>query len=171
MNKRALTFLVIVAGAGFTMWAISKREKPSQPEATQPEATPEVAPKPEKKDTMEFTEQITGLQYHIMNHGTGDTTPSPGQAVEVHYTGWLDNGGEQGAKFDSSVDRGQPFTFVVGAGQVIKGWDETLLEMREGEKRYIIMAPELGYGAGGAGRAIPGNATLRFEVELLKIKG
>lgn len=162
MNKKALAFLVIAAGAGLTMWAISKKDKADQPN---------VAAKPEKKDIMEFTEQIPGLQYHIINHGTGDTTPTPGQAVDVHYTGWLDNGGKQGTKFDSSVDRGQPFTFEVGVGRVIKGWDETVLQMREGEKRYIIIAPELGYGARGAGGAIPGNATIRFEVELLKIQG
>ncbi len=154
MNNKALVLLCLMVGAGITIWAISKGKK------TEPVI---------QEDVMEFTEQIPSLQYHIMNHGTGDTTPSPGQAVEVHYTGWLDNGGEQGAKFDSSHDRGQPFTFVVGVGNVIKGWDETVLEMREGEKRYIILGPDLGYGQRAAGQ-IPANSTLRFEIELVKIK-
>ncbi len=161
MNKRSLVFVFILAGAGITIWAISKRKRDD--DVTQPEA------KKQKKDIMEFTEQIPGLQYYIINHGTGDTTPSPGQAVDVHYTGWLDDGGQQGTKFDSSVDRGRPFTFVVGVGHVIKGWDEAVLEMREGEKRYIILSSDLGYGSRGTG-PIPGGATLRFEVELLKIK-
>lgn len=118
---------------------------------------------------MEFVTRPDGLKYHIEKDGTGERTPSPGEVVEVHYTGWLDNAGEQGQKFDSSHDRARPFSFVVGAGQVIKGWDETLLEMREGEIRYIILPPELAYGSRGAGAVIPPNATLRFQVELLKI--
>lgn len=151
--QRIIVFIVLLGGAGVTMWALSKRDQKASIK---------------KEDAMEFTKQIDGLEYHILNHGTGDTTPEPGQVVDVHYTGWLDNGGQQGAKFDSSVDRGRPFSFVAGAGQVIKGWDETILQMREGEKRYIILDPELGYGARGAG-PIPPNAKLRFEVELLKI--
>ena len=158
MNNRTLTFLIIAAGAGLTMWFLSKRDKSKEPETVT-----------QQKDSMEFTEHIPGLKYHIINHGTGDTTPSPGQAVDVHYTGWLDNGGEQGTKFDSSVDRGRPFTFAVGVGHVIKGWDETVLEMREGEKRYIVIDSELGYGAHGHPPTIPQNAKLRFEIELLKI--
>ncbi len=118
---------------------------------------------------MEFVKRPSGLSYHIEKDGTGKTSPRPGQVVEVHYTGWLDDAGKEGTKFDSSVDRGRPFSFVAGAGQVIKGWDETVLEMREGETRYIILPPDLAYGAHGAGRIIPANATLRFRVELLKI--
>ncbi len=118
---------------------------------------------------MEFVTRPDGLQYHVDKAGSGDHTPSPGDVVEVHYTGWLDNAGVQGEKFDSSHDRDRPFSFVVGAGQVIKGWDETLLEMREGEVRYIILPPDLAYGSRGAGSVIPPNATLRFKVELLKI--
>ncbi len=112
----------------------------------------------------------SGLKYRIINHGTGETTPSPGQTVTVHYTGWLDDGGQLGNKFDSSVDRGRPFEFVIGVGHVIKGWDEGVLSMRIGEKRHLIITPDLGYGVRGAGAAIPPNATLRFDVELLDFK-
>ncbi len=117
---------------------------------------------------MEFITRPDGLQYHIEKEGSGDQTPSPGDVVDVHYTGWLDNGGQQGKKFDSSLDRGRPFSFVVGVGQVIQGWDETVLEMHEGEIRSIILPPQLAYGARGVAE-IPPNATLRFKVELLKI--
>jgi len=118
---------------------------------------------------MEFIERSDGLRYHIEKEGSGDHTANPGDVVEVHYTGWLDNAGLEGKKFDSSHDRARTFSFVVGVGQVIKGWDETLLEMHEGEIRYIILPPQLGYGARGAGSAIPPNAILRFRVELIKI--
>lgn len=110
----------------------------------------------------------SGLAYEIIREGTGET-PKKGQAVTVHYTGWLDNNGELGAKFDSSVDRGQPFSFTIGVGQVIKGWDEGVMLMKVGEKRRLIIPAELGYGARGAGRVIPPNATLVFDVELLKV--
>ncbi|MGA0532221.1 FKBP-type peptidyl-prolyl cis-trans isomerase [Hansschlegelia sp. KR7-227] len=93
-----------------------------------------------------------------------------GQQVSVHYTGWLDQGGQKGAKFDSSVDRGQPFSFRLGAGQVIQGWDEGVAGMKVGAKRTLIIPAELGYGARGAGGVIPPNATLIFDVELLGVK-
>lgn len=113
----------------------------------------------------------SGLSFQILDHGTGETTPKPGQRVSVHYTGWLDEGnGIPGKKFDSSVDRGAPFTFVIGRNQVIKGWDEGLLEMKVGEKRRLIIPSALGYGPSGYPGAIPGNATLIFDVELLEIK-
>ena len=98
--------------------------------------------------------------------GTG-ASPTPGKPVKVHYAGWLENG----AKFDSSVDRGQPFIFVIGAGQVIPGWDEGVMTMKTGGKRKLIIPASLGYGAAGAGAAIPPNATLVFEVELLDVAG
>ena len=91
-----------------------------------------------------------------------------GQQVTVHYTGWLDADGQPGTKFDSSVDRGQPFSFVIGVGQVIKGWDEGVLEMKVGEKRRLFIPSDLGYGPYGAGSSIPPNAALIFDVELLK---
>ena len=95
----------------------------------------------------------------------------PGQDVTVHYTGWLYNDGQQGAKFDSSVDRGQPFSFPLGAGHVIKGWDQGFAGMKVGGKRTLIIPPEMGYGARGAGGVSPPNATLKFDVELLGVNG
>ena len=93
-------------------------------------------------------------------------TAAPGNVVKVHYSGFLTTG----AKFDSSRDRGEPFTFPLGAGQVIKGWDEGVAGMKVGGQRQLRIPPELGYGAAGAPGAIPPNATLLFEVELLKVK-
>jgi FKBP-type peptidyl-prolyl cis-trans isomerase len=107
----------------------------------------------------------TGLQYQILTVGDGPVAKA-GNNVSVHYTGWL----MDGTKFDSSVDRNQPFEFTVGAGQVIKGWDEGVAGMKVGEKRVLVIPPELGYGTRGAGGVIPPNATLKFEVELLKIR-
>ena len=98
-----------------------------------------------------------------------DHHPSAGQTCMVHYTGWLWQGAK-GKKFDSSVDRGRPFSFPVGAGQVIPGWDEGVATMKVGGKRELLIPPDLGYGARGAGRDIPPNATLMFEVELLDVK-
>jgi len=106
----------------------------------------------------------SGLQYVDLKVGTGATAQA-GQTVTVHYTGWLENG----KKFDSSVDRGQPFSFPLGAGRVIKGWDEGVQGMKVGGKRKLIIPSALGYGARGAGGAIPPHATLIFEVELLGV--
>ena len=111
----------------------------------------------------------SGLRYTDEVVGTGET-PKAGQSVQVHYTGWLYDKGEKGRKFDSSVDRGQPFSFTLGAGQVIAGWDEGVGSMQIGGKRTLVLPPSLGYGARGAGGVIPPNATLIFEVELLGAK-
>jgi peptidylprolyl isomerase len=108
----------------------------------------------------------SGLQYIDTKPGTG-ASPRKNQTAVVHYTGWLYVNGAKGKKFDSSVDRGQPFQFPVGAGRVIAGWDEGVASMKVGGKRTLIVPPQLGYGAAGAGGVIPPNATLMFDVELL----
>ena len=112
----------------------------------------------------------SGLQIEDTKVGTG-ATPKTGQTCVMHYTGWLYENGQKGKKFDSSVDRGQPFDFPIGTGRVIKGWDEGVATMKVGGKRTLIIPPALGYGARGAGGVIPPNATLIFEVELLDVKG
>jgi len=116
-----------------------------------------------------MSELPSGLKYTDTTVGTG-TEATKGHKVSVHYTGWLYNNGAKGAKFDSSVDRGEPFSFALGAGQVIRGWDEGVDGMKIGGKRTLIIPPELGYGARGAGGVIPPNATLMFEVELLGVQ-
>ena len=108
----------------------------------------------------------SGLQYEDTVTGTGATAQA-GQHVRVHYTGWLYNDGVKGSKFDSSKDRNDPFQFGLGGGQVIKGWDEGVQGMKVGGTRVLVIPPQLGYGARGAGGVIPPNATLMFEVELL----
>lgn len=110
----------------------------------------------------------SGLQYDDSKIGDG-AEATAGQKVQVHYTGWLFEDGQRGAKFDSSKDRGSPFSFKLGAGMVIGGWDEGVQGMKVGGTRTLIIPPELGYGARGAGGVIPPNATLEFEVDLLGV--
>ena len=110
----------------------------------------------------------SGLQIIEVKEGTGAS--AAGKTASVHYTGWLYENGQKGTKFDSSVDRGDPFSFRVGGGQVIKGWDEGVATMKVGGKRTLIIPAALGYGARGAGGVIPPNATLMFDVELLAVK-
>jgi peptidylprolyl isomerase len=111
----------------------------------------------------------SGLKIIDNTVGTG-ATPKPGQICVMHYTGWLYENGNRTRKFDSSVDRGTPFEFIIARGQVIRGWDEGVATMKVGGKRTLIIPPDLGYGARGAGGVIPPNATLLFEVELLGVK-
>ena len=110
----------------------------------------------------------SGLQYEDTVEGTGEVAKAGGQ-VTVHYMGWLYEGGVKGAKFDSSKDRKEPFEFGLGAGQVIRGWDEGVQGMKIGGTRILVIPSALGYGARGAGGVIPPNATLMFEVELLGV--
>jgi peptidylprolyl isomerase len=117
----------------------------------------------------QMTTTSSGLQFEDTVVGTG-AAPAAGQTCIMHYTGWLYQDGKKGAKFDSSVDRGQPFEFPLGMGRVIKGWDEGVASMKIGGKRTLIIPPALGYGARGAGSVIPPNATLLFEVELLGVR-
>lgn len=117
-------------------------------------------------------EQVTvsGLRYTEVKPGNGETARR-GQTAVVHYTGWLMEGGQKGRKFDSSRDRGQPFAFPLGAGRVIKGWDEGVAGMKTGGQRTLVIPPQLGYGAAGAGGGvIPPNATLIFDVELIELR-
>ena len=117
----------------------------------------------------QVTEMPDGLKYTDSKTGDGATARS-GNKVSVHYTGWLSDNGAKGKKFDSSVDRGQPFQFTLGAKQVIAGWDEGVAGMKVGGKRTLTIPPELGYGSRGAPGAIPPNATLIFDVELLQVQ-
>lgn len=116
-----------------------------------------------------MTTTSSGLQFEDSVVGTG-AQPAAGQTCIMHYTGWLYQDGKKGAKFDSSVDRGQPFEFPLGMGRVIKGWDEGVASMKIGGKRTLIIPAALGYGARGAGSVIPPNATLLFDVELLGVR-
>jgi FKBP-type peptidyl-prolyl cis-trans isomerase len=124
----------------------------------------EARPDPEPEAKVVKTE--SGLQYQDLKAGTGDEAKKD-NTVDVHYTGWL---AKDKTKFDSSLDRGKPFSFKLGAGRVIKGWDEGVAGMKVGGKRKLIIPSELGYGARGFPPVIPANAELTFEVELLKIK-
>ncbi len=116
-----------------------------------------------------MTTTASGLQFTDSKAGEG-ASPKTGQTCVMHYTGWLYKDGVKGAKFDSSLDRGDPFEFAIGTKQVIGGWDEGVASMKVGGKRTLIIPPALGYGARGAGGVIPPNATLMFDVELLEVK-
>jgi FKBP-type peptidyl-prolyl cis-trans isomerase FkpA len=117
------------------------------------------------RDKVRAMKTASGLEYEDVRVGSG-TEASAGKTVDVHYTGWLTDG----KKFDSSRDRGEPFSFKLGAGQVIKGWDEGVAGMKIGGQRKLTIPPQLGYGARGVGGVIPPNATLVFDVELLGVR-
>lgn len=127
-------------------------------------AAPKAPAKPTKVAAKKFVKTKSGLKYAILRPGKG-AVARPRQRVDVHYTGWLTNG----KKFDSSLDRDEPFQFELGGGQVIPGWDEGVKGMKEGEKRQLVVPSALGYGEDGAGEDVPPNSTLIFEVELLRI--
>nr|WP_242035688.1 MULTISPECIES: FKBP-type peptidyl-prolyl cis-trans isomerase [unclassified Leptolyngbya] len=163
-----LVVIVVAQVAGKTQEAIAAPQSESsisQPAATKivDSSTPQVIAMAENENVVTTD---SGLKYTDEVEGTG-AMPEAGQTVFVHYTGTL----EDGTKFDSSRDRNQPFSFRLGAGQVIRGWDEGIASMRVGGQRRLIIPPELGYGARGAGGVIPPNATLIFDVELLRIGG
>jgi peptidylprolyl isomerase len=147
----AVAFTTAIAGVAPTFTAAS-----FAPAAAQTAGTPMTTP--------------SGLKIIDTKIGTG-ASPKPSQICVMHYTGWLYEHGAKLQKFDSSVDRGQPFEFPIGQHRVIAGWDEGVATMKVGGKRTLIIPPELGYGARGAGMVIPPNATLMFDVELLDIKG
>jgi FKBP-type peptidyl-prolyl cis-trans isomerase len=133
-------------------------------------AVAQTAGKTTGKMTGKIMTTDSGLQIIDATVGTG-VSPKPGQICVMHYTGWLYEDGKKGKKFDSSVDRNEPFEFPIGQRRVIAGWDEGVASMKVGGKRTLIIPPALGYGARGAGGAIPPNATLMFDVELLDVKG
>ncbi len=156
----ALCFLLLIFSWVFNI--------PQQPAANASQQTAVQIAENISEITMDLDNAVTtpsGLKYIDIKEGEGES-PSKGKTVVVHYTGTLENG----QKFDSSRDRNQPFAFKIGVGQVIKGWDEGVMTMKEGGQRKLIIPPELGYGSRGAGGVIPPNATLIFDVELIDVK-
>lgn len=133
--------------------------------ADRPDPRPRAPTGPTSTEGLTAQTSPTGLTWYVLKEGTGPS-PTKGQKVKVDYTGWLQDGG---TKFDSSVDRNRPFSFTIGAGEVIPGWDEGVLSMKVGEKRQLIIPAALGYGDRGAGGVIPPGATLIFDVELLGV--
>ena len=148
MRQRLIMLSSVLSLVGLTVFTFAEEKKMSSKEAAGQVVTTE-----------------SGLQYIDLVVGTGRQAEL-GDTATVHYTGWL----ADGRKFDSSVDRKEPFSFRVGAGQVIKGWDEGVGTMKVGGKRKLTIPPQLGYGARGAGNVIPPNATLTFDVELLGLR-
>ncbi|HAC64471.1 MAG TPA: peptidylprolyl isomerase [Cyanothece sp. UBA12306] len=181
--REILISFAIIAGFSLLLLVGSVLNPGNQPEAMadQTQDQPTIATVKNTEDTLVALDTSTketkkmdsentvttdsGLKYVDLVEGTGES-PTRGKTVTVHYTGTLENG----QKFDSSRDRGQPFSFKIGVGQVIKGWDEGVMSMKVGGRRQLTIPPDLGYGARGAGGVIPPNATLIFDVELLGVK-
>jgi len=155
--EKFIVLLLLIAAISIP--ACSQKEAKSVPEKSA-ETQTQTQPLPQTG----AVKTASGLSFTDLKTGTG-AAPVSGKSVTVHYTGWL----EDGKKFDSSVDRGQPFVFRIGAGEVIPGWDEGVISMRVGGKRKLFIPAQLGYGAAGAPGAIPPNANLIFEVELLDV--
>lgn len=163
------TLIFPVALLGILLSA-SCGNKEVKEETTEPITTEVISDEPQNAVVSENTNPVStdtlstgsGLKYLMLSEGTG-LSPVPGQKVKVHYTGFLTDG----TKFDSSVDRGEPIEFVLGVGQVIKGWDEGLSLLSKGSKARFIIPSELAYGKGGYGNIIPPDATLIFDVELV----
>jgi len=147
-NQRIVIIVIVFLLLAVGGYSLFKSQTPSAPEISD----------------ADLITTTSGLQYQDLEVGAGEEA-KPGDQVSVHYTGWL----EDGTKFDSSLDRNEPFQFQLGAGMVIKGWDEGVSDMKVGGKRKLVIPSNLGYGAAGAGGVIPPNATLIFEVELLAI--
>jgi peptidylprolyl isomerase len=164
----AAAALAAAALGGCTLNQPSPKENASKPAAAASQPTPTSTPAESSAQTATTGQLVTtasGLKYIDQVVGSGPM-PQRGQTVTVHYTGTL----ADGTKFDSSVDRGQPFQFVIGVGQVIKGWDEGVATMKVGGRRKLIIPPNLGYGERGAGNVIPPNAQLNFDVQLLSVQ-
>ena len=164
-----LCALAIAAPAALAQKKPAAKAAPSKAKVEAPAPATAPAAAPAKKESKMVVKTESGLGYEDLVVGTGPS-PAPGQTCVMHYTGWLWVNGAKGAKFDSSVDRGEPFEFPIGRGRVIKGWDEGVATMKVGGKRTLLIPPHLGYGTRGAGNVIPPDATLFFEVELLGVK-
>lgn len=158
--EKLLVLLLITTGIAIPACTQKENKSTMVPEQKTAPSTPQTA-----APAGPYIKTASGLSFLDLKQGTG-TSPTAGKQVKVHYTGTLENG----TKFDSSLDRGEPFIFTIGVGQVIPGWDEGVMSMKVGGKRKLIVPPQLGYGAHGAGGVIPPNATLIFEVELLDVQ-
>ena len=161
MSKSIFIFTILVVFVGIAVWFVVQKTKEVSETAISPTPTSTPEPMPETGKPIQYD---NGLIVQDIVVGTGKTAAN-GDTLSAHYIGKLENG----TVFDESYDRGQPLQFVLGAGELIKGWDIGLGGMKEGGKRKLIIPPELGYGARGAGNAIPPNATLLFEIELVSV--
>lgn len=169
MNKKLLIGLIVLALALAALSLFKKNDGPTAPVEKKTERSVEkdnVNKQKEVLNNQNNNKEAMEVKIETTQEGIGDRVVKNGDTISVHYTGKL----EDGSKFDSSLDRGQPFEFTIGQGMVIQGWEQGLLGMKKGEKRILTIPSELGYGSRGAAGVIPPNATLIFEVELIDIK-